>query len=93
MLSYKDCVDLCDMTQDEIAAVAEHEHIPDIIAIGLAEYLLHTPDGVPMLKRIILDDIEVAISHGNREGETHLRAVLKHFVQTHPEHAPVSDTR
>ena len=62
MLSYIDCVALCGLTEEEIAAIAEHEHIPAIVAVELGSYLIHTPDGVPMLKRMILDDIQAARS-------------------------------
>lgn len=60
MLTLRDCIGLRDVTEDEIAVVAEHERIPMICAAELANYLVHSPDGVPMLKRMILDDIEAA---------------------------------
>jgi hypothetical protein len=86
MLTYKDCLGMCDFDEDEIVAVAEHEHLPQFVAIAYAEYLIHTDDGVPMLKKIILDDIAAAERHDNREKVKHLRQVLKHFVMTHPYH-------
>ena len=32
MLSIRDCLDYCDLTDDEIALFAEHEGIPDAAA-------------------------------------------------------------
>lgn len=84
MLTYKDCLGMCDFDEDEIVAVAEHEHLPQFVAIAYAEYLIHTDEGVPMLKKIILDDIAAAERHDNREKVKHLQQVLKHFVLTHP---------
>lgn len=86
MLTYKDCLGMCDFDEDEIAAVAEHEHLPRMVAIAYAEYLIHTDNGVPMLKRIILDDIAAAERLQNHEKVQHLRHVLRHFIVTHPEH-------
>ena len=86
MLTYKDCLGMCDFDEDEIAAVAEHEHLPRMVAIAYAEYLIHTDEGVPMLKKIILDDIAAAERLQNYEKVQHLRHVLRHFVTTHPEH-------
>ncbi len=86
MLSYRDCLDLCDFDEDEITAIAEHEHLPQMVAIAYAEYLIHTDEGVPMLKKIIIDDIEIAQREQNRDKVAHLRHVLRHFVLTHPEH-------
>ncbi len=90
MLSYKDCLDFCDFDDEEIAAVAEHEHIPPMLAIAYAEYLIHTDDGVPMLKKIILDDIAAAQRRQDNAKVEHLYAVLRHFVLTHPEHDPAA---
>ena len=60
MLTYEDCLAFCDLTEDEIEAIAEHEHIPAIVAMELGQYLVQSEDGVRKIKRIILDDIQVA---------------------------------
>ena len=86
MLSYEDCLALSDLTADEIAAIAEHEHIPMIVAAEFGNYLIHRPDGVPKLKRIILDDITAARARGDVKRALELRLVLLHFVETHPLH-------
>ncbi|MCB1754812.1 MAG: hypothetical protein KDJ38_04775 [Gammaproteobacteria bacterium] len=88
MLSLVDCLGLCDLTEEEILSIAEHEHIPDVIAAEMGDYLVHSPDGVPMIKRIILDDIEAAVQNGQEEHAQQLRRVLKHFIATHPEFTP-----
>lgn len=85
MLTYEDCVALCDLTRDEIAAIAEHEHIPMIAAMEMGDYLMRTPAGVPALKRIILDDIADATARGDADHAFKLRVVLHHFVETHPQ--------
>ena len=85
MLTLKDCIALSDLTEDEVAAVAEHEHIPQIIAAELGYYLVHDKDGVPMLKRMIVDDIEAARHRGDIDHALKLRLVLHHFIQTHPD--------
>jgi hypothetical protein len=85
MLTYEDCVGLSDLTEDEIEAIAEHEHIPEIVAAELGSYLVHSDDGVPKIRRIILDDIESAEKKGDVEHAITLKLVLKHFVDTHPQ--------
>lgn len=86
MLTYKDCLGMCDLEEGEVLAVAEHEHLPQFVALAFAEYLIHTDEGVPMLKKIILDDIAAAERRHDQEKVLHLRHVLRHFVLTHPEH-------
>ncbi|MCB1765089.1 MAG: hypothetical protein KDJ22_03365 [Candidatus Competibacteraceae bacterium] len=85
MLSYEDCVELSDLTEEEITAIAEHEHLPEIAALEMGSYLVHTSEGVPMIKRIILDDIEEERHRGHNEKVLQLKLVLKHFIDTHPQ--------
>lgn len=84
MLTLEDCIALCGLTADEVDAIAEHEHVPEIVAAELANYLVHSKDGMPMLKRMIIDDIEAAQRRGDLEHVLHLRLVLRHFIRTHP---------
>ena len=86
MLTYQEVIELSGLTPEEIDAVAEHEHVPELVAAEMGHYLVECPDGVPCIKRIILDDIAVAERHGRTEHVLHLRRVLKHFIRTHPEH-------
>ncbi|HNW78185.1 MAG TPA: hypothetical protein PKH28_04675 [Candidatus Competibacteraceae bacterium] len=85
MLSYQDCVELSDLTEEEIEAIAQHEHLPEMAALELGSYLVHTEAGVPMIKRIILEDIEEARQRGHERRVLELKLVLKHFIDTHPE--------
>ena len=83
MLTYEDCVELCDLTEEEIAAIAEHEHVPEIVAAEIGNYLVRTEDGVPTIRRFILDDIAEARARGNKTRVETLELVLKHFIATH----------
>jgi hypothetical protein len=85
MLTLQDCIALSDLTEEEIDAIAAHEHLPEIIAAELGNYIVHAPSGVPMLKAIIRDDIQEAERHGDHARVMRLRLVLRHFIQTHPE--------
>jgi hypothetical protein len=60
MLSYGDCLGFCELTPEEIAAIARHEHLPEILALELGAHLCTTPEGKETLKRMVLDDIEDA---------------------------------
>lgn len=87
MLSLIDCIGLSQLDEDEIQAIAAHEHVPDVIAIELAEYMIQSPDGVPMIKRIIIDDIERAQNQNKPMEVEKLRRVLHHFIATHPDYS------
>ena len=88
MLTLDDCIALSDLTEDEVLAIAEHEHLPEILAVELGNYLIHRQNGVPLLKRMILDDIEAARRRGDFRHALKLRLVLRHFIRTHPNYEP-----
>jgi hypothetical protein len=84
MLRLEDCLALCDLSEDEVLAIAEHEHIPEIAAVELGNYLVHSPDGERCIKAMIRDDIDAALARGDRTHALALRLVLRNFVLEHP---------
>jgi hypothetical protein len=69
--------------EEEILAIAEHEHVPELVAVELGAYLVQTPSGEKRIKRMICDDIEEARAKGDRKRVATLKMVLKHYVQHH----------
>ena len=55
MLSLEDCLALCELTEEEVLAIAQHEHIPEMAAAQLGHYLVHTPDGQRRLESMLHD--------------------------------------
>ncbi len=88
MLTYEDCLEMADLTDAEVAAISAHERIPEMVAVELGNYLVHDVQGVPMIKRIILDDMEQAMVRGDQQRTLHLKLVLRRFVETHPHNRP-----
>lgn len=85
MLSIEDCIAMSELSPDEIDAIAEHEHIPEIVAAELGNYIMQCPDGSLCVQRFILDDIASAKAHGHVAHAAKLKLVLKHFVENHAE--------
>ena len=85
MITLQDCIAYLHLTEDEVDAIAEHEHVSSIVATELASYLVESPQGERMIKRMIIDDIMHATVNSNDQRVQHLTLVLKHFVATHPE--------
>lgn len=84
MLTLDDLLDYCDLDREEIAALAEHEHIPMAIAAELGDHLLETPEGVKELHRMLLDNMKHAKVGGNRKHLAELVHTYLHLKQTHP---------
>jgi hypothetical protein len=85
MLTYEDCLGMSALTQEEVEAIAEHEHCPEIIALELGNYLVHTDDGQPRIRRMILDDIAKAESRGEIVHAAKLKLVLQNFCRRFPQ--------
>jgi hypothetical protein len=64
MLTWTDCVELSELTEEEVDAIAQHEHIPEMIALEMGNYLIHTPSGEKRVKAMIRDDIALASRYG-----------------------------
>ena len=88
MISLEDCIGLCGLTEEEVLAIAEHEHLPEIVAASLADYLLHQAHGTEKVRDMIVEDIRQAQRSGNRAHVLTLLHVLHHFLKTHPEAEP-----
>lgn len=81
MLTLQDCIALSGLTEEEIDAIAEHEHLPEVIAAELGSYLLHLPGGKQAIKAIIREDIAMALARGDHRHSAQLKLVLRHFTE------------
>lgn len=81
MLTLEDCIALSDLTLEEIDAIAEHEHLPLILAAELGSCLAHCADGRRSLRAMIRVEIEAARARGNFRRSAELKLVLRHFIQ------------
>ena len=85
MISIEDCLGLCGLTENEVLALAEHEHVPEIAAAALAHHLLSRSDGCRRIGAMIADDINTALARADRPHAAELMATLHQFVTTHPQ--------
>jgi hypothetical protein len=88
MITLEDCIGLCGLTEEEVLAIAEHEHLPEIAATALAQYLSSLEHGSEKVRDMIVDDIRQAQLNGvDKEHVLTLLHVLHHFLKT-PEARP-----
>ena len=85
MISLEDCIGMCGLDENEVAAIAEHEHIPEIAAAALASYLLNQPHGGEAIRTMIIDDIRKALDEGHIKHAAELFMALRHFLEQHPD--------
>jgi hypothetical protein len=83
MLSYQDCVALSPLSEDEIAAIARHEHIPEILALELGWAPYRTPEGKQQIQRIMCENAADACRIGDLDTAALLRLLVHHFIEAH----------
>jgi len=88
MISVEDCIAMCELTREEIAAIAEHEHLSEVGAAAFAEYMMHAPKGPETVRAMIVEDIRAAMERQDRDHARELLHALRHFEKEHPESAP-----
>ena len=84
MITFEDCLSLCELTEDEIDAIAEHEHVTETVALEMGSCLIRGPDGELRIQRIILDDISAAQQRGDLVHAARLKQTLRRFIEQHP---------
>ena len=87
MIGPEDCIAMCGLEPEEVAAICEHEHICEAQAAALASYLLHQAHGAERIRTMIIEDMYEARNHGEVKHVAELAAVLRHFLHRHPEAA------
>ena len=84
MISLSDCIAMCGLSEDEVLAIAEHEHIPEIAAAALGQYLLNQQHGPETIRDMIRADIRSALARNDRTHARDLVMALRHFLSEHP---------
>ncbi|MTI42616.1 hypothetical protein JM93_00918 [Roseibium hamelinense] len=83
MIALEDIIGLSGLTEDEILALAEHEHLPEVAAAAMGAYLMHSRDGPQKIRVMIEDDIRAALARGDWSHAKELFMALRHFLKEH----------
>jgi hypothetical protein len=84
MLTLQDCLDMCDLAPEVVDAIAEHAHLPCILAAEMGERLCGTAGGRAMIHRFILDGLIDALRRNDLSRMTRFEAALEQFRRQHP---------
>jgi hypothetical protein len=83
MLTLRDCIDLGDLSDAEVAAIAEHEHVPEIVAVEIGYGLVNTLAGQLVLKRYIRENLVHAKAQHMDTKARALASLLRRFDGAH----------
>ena len=84
MLTLSDCVSLCGLSEEELQVIADHEHVPLIVAAERAADLLTTAKGTYLIRSYMLDQLEKAAAEGRHQEAKRLDRIISKFVAAHP---------
>ena len=87
MISFEDSVALCGLSEAEIAAIAEHEHIPEIAAAVLGDNILRRAHEDQRIRSMIVEDVRAVTAAENWRHAAELVAASRHFLATYPTQA------
>jgi len=90
MISIKDCIDYSDLTEDEVATIAEHEHLPYASAAQLACCLAQSQEGTELLRCLLKNAVCDAAACGHAEALRMAERAEQQFAANHPETHPES---
>jgi hypothetical protein len=83
VLTFEDCLGLCELSEEEIQAIAEHEHVPEIVALEFGNYLMRGRDGDLLVRHIVIDEIRKAEQRGDLVHAARLKNCLRRFIEEH----------
>ena len=81
MISISECIAICGLDRDEIAVIAHHEHIPEVAASALANYLLHHEGDETEMRQMTAEDVHAAIEDGRLQHASELFMALREFLE------------
>ncbi len=85
MITLDDMEDMCSLTREEIAQLADHEHITLEAAVAEAEGLMHVHGGPQHVHAMLCEDIRTALHADDTDKAKRLFAILRGYVTAHPE--------
>lgn len=84
MLTLRDCLDYCDLTDDEVALFAEHAHVPQEIAGQMVCGLVQTDEGIKLIAACLAELMQEAAAGDSPERVERLRLIHARFCAAHP---------
>ena len=84
MVTLQEIIDFAEIERGQLEAIAELEHIPDVVAAELAYELIRTPHGIYQLHNLFLEAIERAEYNGSRDKVRRVEAMYRDFARRFP---------
>src|SRR3954468_13608832 len=84
MISLADLIGFSDLTPDEVQAIAEHEHVVEMVAVVLGSCLLQSDRGCEQIRDMLMDNLRTAVRRDNVPHARQGVSTLRHSLHAHP---------
>ena len=84
MISAEDLIAFCDLTPEEVRAVAEHEGVSPATAAVLGHHLIQSHRGCERIRDMLSDEIRTAVRQHDVPDARQLVSTLRLFLHEHP---------
>jgi len=85
MLTFEDCMGYADLDEGTVQALAEHEHLPVMVACEMAQALIHSKKGASTIRHLMEEDLLHAERQHRSDRVRQISIALARFNLTHPE--------
>jgi hypothetical protein len=83
ILTVQECVDMSELSNEAIRVIAEHEHMPEVVAAELGQELLKSTGGIAEIRRMLEKSVELAIQAGAEDKINDRKRVLRSFIASY----------
>jgi hypothetical protein len=83
IVTVQECVDMSELSNEAIRAIAEHEHIPEVVAAELGQELLKGAGGIAEIRRMLEKSLELAMQAGEQDKISDRKRVLRSFIASY----------
>ena len=83
ILTAQECVDISELSNEAIRAIAEHEHIPEVVAAELGQELLKGTGGIAEIRRMLEESVKLAMQAGEQDKINGHERVLRSFIASY----------
>jgi len=84
MLTLNDCIAFSGLTDEQLEAIAHHEHLSLILAAELAEDMVGCRNGCARLAAMLVEEAREAALAGDCRRAAQVRHALHEFLAEHP---------
>ncbi len=81
MITLNDLVGFTELTDADVRAIARHEHVTVLEAIGMGCRMMQSSGGQKAIIDFLRDDLQTASTHGDRQMISEIEASLARLAQ------------